>query len=319
MTAVATLADPLLGIATDFVRPDFHQTPLALEDWLQREKKLRLSNDNEICPLSLLPPGCPLGSEACPLRHVDLKTLPEKLPQKQSAVCCRHWLRGMCKLAGDCPFLHDFNLRRYPECHLWTTYGRCAIGSECLYYHRSDEDWRGSCPDYERGFCPRGPGCPMNHTRKTLCPAYLAGFCPDGPKCKAGHPSPSRPPPSAYIKPSKPIPDHNLQVPIPAGYGRSLKSFDPSNVIQDRTAALGGALSAWREGGGMLAVNARRNDQQDEKPRRSERNDSSRPRKWVQDLSTVLCFRCGEKGHFADQCRGEEKPGDRGGLRYRRG
>ena len=140
---VATTSDALLGISSDFVRPDFHQVPLDLESWLQSEKKLRLSTDSQLCQLSLLPPGCPLGS-ACPLRHVE--NLPPKEAQKNSDIVCRHWLRGMCKLVSavlerrcrriltkmkgpiECPFLHVWNLRAMSNCYLYTTFKRCEIG-----------------------------------------------------------------------------------------------------------------------------------------------------------------------------------------------
>jgi cleavage and polyadenylation specificity factor subunit 4 len=39
---------------------------------------------------------------------------------------------------------------------------------------------------------------------------------------------------------------------------------------------------------------------------------------WVKDLSTVLCFRCNQYGHFANVCPNDAVPGDRGGLRKRR-
>jgi len=32
------------------------------------------------------------------------------------------------------------------------------------------------------------------------------------------------------------------------------------------------------------------------------------------NLDEVLCFKCGEKGHYANHCRNKNVPGNRGGL-----
>ena len=328
---VATASDALLGISSDFVRPDFHQVPLDLENWLQSEKKLRLSSDNQLCQLSLLPPGCPLGI-ACPLRHVE--NLPPKEIPKNSDIVCRHWLRGMCKLHEACPFLHSYDLRAFSKCYLYTTFKRCEIGyvlcAIALWTHTDSStalnafistlvmkigwatvqttiggsalaDRTASRTMSDGLFAPRTWLDTALAARTANINSEYARKFPFFDRllitCTLS-PSPSRPPPHAYDIPPIPDPtDRSIQLPpVPAGYGRSLRAYDASQtVVQDRTAQLGGALSAWREGGGMLSVNARRNDQDGGPPPRrgGDRGDrGDRPKKWVSasDLDSVLCF-----------------------------
>ena len=105
------------------------------------------------------------------------------------SLVCKHWLRGLCKKGESCEFLHEYNLRKMPECNFFVRNGYCSNGDECLYLHIDPSSRLPPCPHYERGFCPLGPRCDKRHVRRRLCPCYLAGFCPDGRACRAGaHP-----------------------------------------------------------------------------------------------------------------------------------
>jgi len=85
--------------------------------------------------------------------------------------------------------LHEYNLRKMPECSFFVRNGYCSNGDECLYLHIDPESKLPPCPHYDKGFCPLGPRCAKRHVRKTLCRFYLAGFCPNGRTCKEGaHP-----------------------------------------------------------------------------------------------------------------------------------
>ena len=83
--------------------------------------------------------------------------------------------------------MHEYNLRRMPECSYYAKNLTCSNGDDCLYLHIDPESKRPSCPHYDRGFCPLGPHCALKHNKKDkLCPFYLAGFCPEGKACKNG-------------------------------------------------------------------------------------------------------------------------------------
>jgi cleavage and polyadenylation specificity factor subunit 4 len=103
------------------------------------------------------------------------------------SLICKHWMRGLCKKGETCEFLHEYNLRKMPECNRQPT---CPAGDECPYQHTDPAFKRPSCPHYERGFCPLGPICANRHILKTkICPFYLCGFCPNGKECQEGaHP-----------------------------------------------------------------------------------------------------------------------------------
>lgn len=176
------------------------------------DASLGISLDDQICRLHLTATGCPLGPLHCPLRHTQPSAQnfqpPKQLPthpreRERLATVCKHWLRGLCKKGDACEFLHEYNLRRMPECWWYAKYGYCSAGDECLYAHPKER--RVECPDYKRGFCklgesvlscpyhaplnrlsPGGPTCPRKHVRRVACQLYLTGFCPSGPDCPRG-------------------------------------------------------------------------------------------------------------------------------------
>lgn len=123
---------------------------------------------------------CPLGA-SCPDRHVAAPT-----GSNYNNLVCKHWLRGLCKKGEHCEFLHEYNLRRMPECSFFARNGYCSNGEECLYLHVDPDSRLPACGWYERGFCPLGPRCARRHVRRELCRFYLAGFCPEGRKCPEG-------------------------------------------------------------------------------------------------------------------------------------
>lgn len=194
-----------------------------------------------------------------------------------------------------------------PDCHWLLKFGYCSAGDECLYYHPHTK--KRICEDYTRGFCYygapillcatrvemtgnllrgryvspirktaadsslplTGPACPRRHIPSTLCPLYAAGFCPAGPTCPQGHPKPRPPLPEAY-RPASP-PSETPPGPPPPGYGRWAE-WDPK-VVQARFGGgpLGGAAGGGPGGPGGPGG---------------------------RDMSGVLCFKCGQKGHFAN-------------------
>ncbi|KAG6875152.1 hypothetical protein C0992_004963, partial [Termitomyces sp. T32_za158] len=238
--------NPLVGPSPlkDIIHPQFYQNNFSIEHYIKSELTVKLDKgkssferlvirlmcaDDQICRLALTPAGCPLGPLHCPLRHTSPSAQnfqPAKLPpthpreRERLSTVCKHWLRGLCKKGDACEFLHEYNLRRMPECWWYAKYGYCSAGDECLYAHPKER--KVECPDYNRGFCKLadhiGPQCPRKHVRKVACQLYLTGMCPIGPDCPRGHPKPGIPPPQAYDPPSPP--SSRELGPPPPGYGR---------------------------------------------------------------------------------------------------
>ncbi|KAF9532021.1 hypothetical protein CPB83DRAFT_848202 [Crepidotus variabilis] len=191
MAAADALAGP--SALRDVIDPQFHQNNFPAELHIKTELGLKLDKDDQICRLALTPAGCPLGPLHCPLRHTNPSAQnfqpPRQLPthpreRERLSTVCKHWLRGLCKKGEACEFLHEYNLRRMPECWWYAKYGYCSAGDECLYAHPKER--KAECPDYTRGFCKLGPSCPRKHIRKVACQSYLTGFCPLGPDCPKG-------------------------------------------------------------------------------------------------------------------------------------
>ena len=163
----------------DIISPKFHQNNFEEELYIKNDLGIKLDKgllltppctlysdhvpDDQICRLFLTSTGCPLGPLHCPLRHTTPSVQnfqpPKQLPthpreRERLATVCKHWLRGLCKKGDACEFLHEYNLRRMPECWWYAKYGYCSAGDECLYAHPKER--RVECPDYNRGFCKLG-------------------------------------------------------------------------------------------------------------------------------------------------------------------
>ncbi|KAH8840716.1 RNA-binding component of cleavage and polyadenylation factor [Pyricularia oryzae] len=203
--SVAKIADAMLAHSAP--KYSFSFTP-----FLQQTYQHSLPSDRPICKVYASGGNCPNGTR-CLERHV---ADPSQLSNAQSgygsgkrdgpafnSLVCKHWLRGLCKKGDGCEFLHEYNLRRMPECNFYIRNGYCQNGEECLYLHIDPQSKLPPCPHYDQGFCPLGPRCSKKHVRRNLCPYYLCGFCPDGRLCKQGaHPgwNPKLDPPTVKVE-----------------------------------------------------------------------------------------------------------------------
>jgi cleavage and polyadenylation specificity factor subunit 4 len=185
-------------------KPDPPLYDFTFNDFLRREFRYGVGIDRPVCK-DFLQGHCPLGN-SCPDKHhtqpgynrYPLPRAPSLAPPLSFAnppravhsLVCKHWMRALCKKGEACEFLHEYNLRRMPECNNYARHGTCPNGDDCVYPHLGRAAKRPPCPHYERGFCPLGPLCARRHRpRPQLCPFYLAGFCPAGRECREGaHP-----------------------------------------------------------------------------------------------------------------------------------
>lgn len=146
-----------------------------IKDHLDVSLNLSQNRKTPICRYFML--GKCFSGVNCAFRHAPPETM----------VVCKHWLRGLCKKGESCEFLHEYNLKRMPECYFFSQYGECT-NSECLYLHLDPKAKSKECIFYSKGFCHLGPSCRNRHNRKVLCKRYLTGFCPFGVNCEFSHP-----------------------------------------------------------------------------------------------------------------------------------
>lgn len=155
----------VMSVAThpelDVRHTQFPHLELDIETYVRQTHKLKLDDDDQICKDFLSDQGCPKGP-SCPLRHTtpsvhNFVPGPRPIPPSAHArTVCKHWLRGLCKKGGSCEFLHEYHLRKMPECWFYAKYGFCSNGDECMYLHVNEEMRIRECPQYRKGFCRNG-------------------------------------------------------------------------------------------------------------------------------------------------------------------
>ena len=144
------------SIPSDFIHNEF-----SFEQHIKANLNVKLDNDAQICPDYSERLQCPRGA-SCPRRHVKpshLNFLPNgstALRDPNKRTVCKHWLRGLCKKGDQCDYLHEYDMRRIPECRFYATFGFCNSGDDCLYLHVDAAIKRRECEKYNRGFCPKG-------------------------------------------------------------------------------------------------------------------------------------------------------------------
>lgn len=210
--------------------------------------------------------SCTMGA-VCPLRHII----------GDKAVVCKHWLRGLCKKGDQCEFLHEYDLSKMPECFFFSKYMACS-NRECPFRHIDPESKIKDCPWYDRGFCRHGPFCKHRHRRRVLCPNYLAGFCMDGKECKYAHPSFNIPP------------------------------VDTTQILRARGQYNIGIVCHNCHERGHKATYCPHLPTQTQLPLLDSSKVNTQPIVDVavlsekKALSDVTCYKCGEKGHYANRC-----------------
>lgn len=155
---------------------DWIHNEFDFEPFIKTNLSLKLDNDEQLCPDFVSSSKCPRGSQ-CPRRHAHpsrLNFLPPgstllRDPNKRTV--CKHWLRGLCKKGDQCDYLHEYDLRRIPECRFYATFGFCNSGDDCLYLHVDKAVKRRECENYRRGFCPKGKS---SHIRILGFPTFRA-------------------------------------------------------------------------------------------------------------------------------------------------
>ncbi|XP_067164737.1 putative cleavage and polyadenylation specificity factor subunit 4-like protein [Apteryx mantelli] len=181
----------------------------------------------------------------------------------EKTVVCKHWLRGLCKKGDQCDFLHEYDVTKMPECYFYSKFGECS-NKECPFLHIDATARATGCPWYDRGFCRHGPLCKYKHTRRVLCANYLVGFCPEGPKCKFMQYGADRPRRVAWLGPA-------------AGRESDREHLPPAEPLLLATSATQHAVMQPQEA-------------------------SSCPPGPQRLLEQVTCFKCGQKGHYANKC-----------------
>ena len=168
-----------------------HRAALFCEPALDARAPPNPSSALEVCRDWLARGECRRGN-ACPYRH------------NNSDKVCKHWLRDLCKKGDQCEFLHEYNLKKMPECHffalngaLWpgrarrgatfrltsrrrvackgaqgTRTGTCNNGDECKYLHIDPASKVKVCAWYARGFCKNGTQT-RGHARPTSTPSHV--------------------------------------------------------------------------------------------------------------------------------------------------
>ncbi|XP_019371552.1 PREDICTED: putative cleavage and polyadenylation specificity factor subunit 4-like protein [Gavialis gangeticus] len=188
----------------------------------------------------------------------------------EKSVVCKHWLRGLCKKGDHCEFLHEYDVTKMPECYFYSKFGECS-NKECPFLHLDSASRAKDCPWYDEGFCKHGPLCRYKHTRRVVCTNYLAGFCPNGPRCKFVHPK------------------ANLM----------LDSLERSKGLPMTTDGVGGRKPSLPEAQ-LFPCPSRGSSAQH--PAKKAPGTSGYPYGSLRPLEQVTCFKCGEKGHYANKC-----------------
>ncbi|XP_028675157.1 putative cleavage and polyadenylation specificity factor subunit 4-like protein isoform X1 [Erpetoichthys calabaricus] len=212
---------------------------------------------------------CKKGA-VCSFRHL----------RGEKSVVCKHWLRGLCKKGDQCEFLHEYDMTRMPECYFYSKFNECS-NKECPFLHIDPACKVKDCPWYDRGFCKHGPLCKHRHTRRVMCPQYLVGFCPEGAKCKFVHPKADLP---VGIDPPKVAVSSTNQ-------SSQTRSTNTTSFVLRQEFVFQKIPHFNLSGVGIVHCQQRHMQEASTSTQGS-----------MKSFQLVTCYKCGEKGHYANKC-----------------
>ncbi|KAF3846729.1 hypothetical protein F7725_003807 [Dissostichus mawsoni] len=213
-----------------------------------------------------------LGAQPLPFPGMDSGMCPFRHISGEKTVVCKHWLRGLCKKGDQCEFLHEYDMTKMPECYFYSKFGECS-NKECPFLHIDPESKIKDCPWYDRGFCKHGPDCRHRHTRRVICMNYLVGFCPEGKSCK-------------FMQSNSEMFSYSPRFELPMGANEQ----PPLSQQMQNQAKL------TNSGPSMRPQNHMPMGPPPHHQNHMGGNRGPRP------LDQVTCYKCGEKGHYANKC-----------------
>ncbi|KUL87543.1 hypothetical protein ZTR_04525 [Talaromyces verruculosus] len=137
-TDVQSVVDRLLTADASHPPPDYN---FSFTPYLRKTFGFGLATDVPVCK-AFKEGHCPLGP-TCPDRHPTPSRVTTSSTNASGlapsvthgSLVCKHFLKGLCKKGFKCEYLHEYNLRRMPECASFSRSGYCPNGEDCLYHH----------------------------------------------------------------------------------------------------------------------------------------------------------------------------------------
>ncbi|RXN16134.1 cleavage and polyadenylation specificity factor subunit 4 [Labeo rohita] len=158
-------------------------------------------------------------------------------------------------------------------------YTRECSNKECPFLHIDPESKIKDCPWYDRGFCKHGPDCRHRHTRRVICVNYLVGFCPEGKSCKFMHP--------------------RFELPMGATEQPPLPQQAQSQQKQQNTQPTNRSSQSLIQ---LTNTNVNSNQRMPNAVGIVHSNNNMGGPRGPRPLDQVTCYKCGEKGHYANKC-----------------
>lgn len=191
--------------------------------------------------------------------------------EHQPKEICKFYLKGHCLKGTECPYRH-IKPEKAVVCKHWLR-GLCKKGDKCEFLHEYDPKKMPECWFFSNyGECSN-PECIFRHIKPEVktCAWYDRGFCRHGPKCKNKHQFKIACPDylAGFCIQGPNCKFAHPKFDIPKEDPQQKKVIPPQQVVPPKPISL-----------------------QEQRPQQ----------KQYRPLNEVTCFKCRQKGHYANKC-----------------